>query len=1056
MRPSVSTRFFSPCLTMLLLVSTLNGEESKRGLDAIKIADGFIVEQVAGPPVTERPLMGSFDEKGRLYLAESAGLNLDAAALMKQTPNFIRRLEDSDGDGTFDKSTVFADKMTFPMGALWHRGAVYSASPPYIWKLVDSNDDGVADTRDVFVGKFGFIGNAADIHGCFLAPNGRITWCDGRHGHEFVDENGQVQSKGKAARLFSCWLDGSDVFSHCGGGMDNPVEVDFTPEGEMLGVVNLFYPKRGDCLVHWLHGGAYPRQDQPLQIAEFKRTGDLLGPVLDFGHVAVSGTLRYRGKQLGDDATGNWFVCEFNTHKLVRVKLTRAGSSYSASVEEFLTSSDPDFHPTDVIEDADGSLLVIDTGGWFRNGCPTSQIAKPEITGAIYRIRRKDTSPIGPHQSVGERVVSVILHDGVKHDSKMGDWRGLKLKWEEASDHELLGRLYDPRPAVKERAIDTLAQRAEKDVDTRRLLTRAITSNNNPDIRLAALWANARTRRAVPVDALDDKDARIRQAAAVALQFTPDPLAIPKLSVRLSSDESPAVRREAAVALGRMKAKEAVPELLDALRLASSDRSLEHALIFALIEIDDREGTLAGLAVDNSQVRRASLIALDQMNSGALTRDIVVPLLDTEDATLQQAAIDIISKHQGWGTEVLGLLRGWLTDATVDPARASMIRGSLLAFKNDAKVQEFVGSMLSDASLRGGSQQLLLEVVARSNLQPLPSDWVNGVTRLLSSSDVAVLGTAIDAASVSPASFEPALRAISKNGSLGGTTRTAAAEVLAKGGLTLEEPEWKLVVAKLDPSAPALERMSAAEAIGLAKLEEKQRTDLVKYISMAGPVELPPLARAFERAPFDEKCGLAVVEAIGKSPGQASLSPSRLIEIFSSYPKPVQQAVKGLTDKLLAERGEQTAKIDKLVERISSADAGRGKDVFAGAKASCAACHAIGGQGGKIGPDLSKIGASRQPRDLLESVYFPSLSFARGFESYNVVTASGKVYSGIIARESTDAIWLRTADRSEVRIGRDEIDDLSPSQRSVMPEGLDKVLTEDELAELVAYLMTLK
>ena len=175
-----------------------------------------------------------------------------------------------------------------------------------------------------------------------------------------------------------------------------------------------------------------------------------------------------------------------------------------------------------------------------------------------------------------------------------------------------------------------------------------------------------------------------------------------------------------------------------------------------------------------------------------------------------------------------------------------------------------------------------------------------------------------------------------------------------------------------------------------------------------------------------------------------------------SYPAPVQEAVKGLAEKLMAERSEQTAKIDQLVSRIPKADAARGKNVFAGTKASCAACHAIGGQGGKIGPDLSKIGASRQPRDLLESVYFPSLSFARGYESYNVVTTSGKVHSGIIAREATDAIWLRTADRSEIRVARDEIDDLSPSQRSVMPEGLDKVLTEDELTELVAYLMTLK
>ena len=54
-----------------------------------------------------------------------------------------------------------------------------------------------------------------------------------------------------------------------------------------------------------------------------------------------------------------------------------------------MVGTDPDFHPTDVLEDADGSLLVIDTGGWFLRGCPTSRIAKPEVKGAIYRIRRQ-------------------------------------------------------------------------------------------------------------------------------------------------------------------------------------------------------------------------------------------------------------------------------------------------------------------------------------------------------------------------------------------------------------------------------------------------------------------------------------------------------------------------------------------------------------------------------------------------------------------------------------------------------------------------------------------
>ena len=75
--------------------------------------------------------------------------------------------------------------------------------------------------------------------------------------------------------------------------MDNPVEVDFTDEGEMLGTVNIFYTRpRVDCLVHWLHGGAYPHREKVL--SELKVTGDVLGAVHRFGHVAISGTTRYR------------------------------------------------------------------------------------------------------------------------------------------------------------------------------------------------------------------------------------------------------------------------------------------------------------------------------------------------------------------------------------------------------------------------------------------------------------------------------------------------------------------------------------------------------------------------------------------------------------------------------------------------------------------------------------------------------------------------------------------------------------------------------------------
>lgn len=259
---------------------------------AIQVPTGFVVEVAAAAPLVRHPMIAAFDDRGRLFIAESAGENLKRADLEEQLSNFVRMIEDTDGDGSFDKSKIFADKMTFPQGALWHAGSLHVASSGGIWRLQDTDDDGVADIREQIVNEFGYTGNAADVHGCFLGPCGRIYWCEGRYGHEFRDDGGHILSQGKAARIFSCKADGSDIQVHCGGGMDNPVEIDFTEEGEMLGTVNLFYRQWGDCLVHWMRGGVYPRHDQPQVVAEFKQTGDLLPPVFNLPHVAVSGTTR--------------------------------------------------------------------------------------------------------------------------------------------------------------------------------------------------------------------------------------------------------------------------------------------------------------------------------------------------------------------------------------------------------------------------------------------------------------------------------------------------------------------------------------------------------------------------------------------------------------------------------------------------------------------------------------------------------------------------------------------------------------------------------------------
>ena len=111
------------------------------GAPNVRVPDGFSVELVAAAPLVEHPVMAGFDDRGRLFVADNAGLNLAADQLLEKLPNMIRMLEDTDGDGRFDRSTVFADKMTFPQGAVWVRGALYVASPPSIGGMSSPSRD---------------------------------------------------------------------------------------------------------------------------------------------------------------------------------------------------------------------------------------------------------------------------------------------------------------------------------------------------------------------------------------------------------------------------------------------------------------------------------------------------------------------------------------------------------------------------------------------------------------------------------------------------------------------------------------------------------------------------------------------------------------------------------------------------------------------------------------------------------------------------------------------------------------------------------------------------
>ncbi len=153
---------------------------------------------------------------------------------------------------------------------------------------------------------------------------------------------------------------------------------------------------------------------------------------------------------------------------------------------------------------------------------------------------------------------------------------------------------------------------------------------------------------------------------------------------------------------------------------------------------------------------------------------------------------------------------------------------------------------------------------------------------------------------------------------------------------------------------------------------------------------------------------------------------------------------------------QKQQRLEELLPYLADGDFQRGQALFASEKTKCATCHRIGDTGGKIGPDLSRIGRIRAGRDLLEAIVFPSASLAREYEPYRVATASGKVLSGLIVRETEQSVHLQQQTGEPVVIRRDEIDEIAPSPVSIMPEGLDRTITPQQLADLIAYLQGLR
>ncbi len=206
----------------------------------------------------------------------------------------------------------------------------------------------------------------------------------------------------------------------------------------------------------------------------------------------------------------------------------------------------------------------------------------------------------------------------------------------------------------------------------------------------------------------------------------------------------------------------------------------------------------------------------------------------------------------------------------------------------------------------------------------------------------------------------------------------------------------------------------------------------------------------------DAQLGQRIVAALSQSQALTSLAPDRIQNLLDRFPPEIAEAGTSLVRAAGADRQEQAGRLAELMSQIANGDARRGREIFFGNRAVCHTCHRAESRGGNIGPDLSQIARIRTERDLTESIVFPSSTIAGNYQTFTIYTESGLTHVGVIGRQTATAVYLRMAGKPELRIARDDIEEMVPSTTSLMPRGLEKAITVAELRDLIAYLKTLR
>jgi len=961
----------------------------------------------------------------------------------------IYQYTDTNGDGTADRVTVFADGFNTEVtgigaGLLYHDGWVYATIAPDLWRLKDTNDDGVADIREVVAHGFGvhiaFGGH--DMHGPIVGLDGRIYWSIGDKGVNAVSKEGRRYFHPNEGAVMRVDPDGSnfEVYAH---GLRNVQEPAFNEFGDLIGVDNdADQPAERERFVHiieasdsgWRNNYQYmntaaPWMREGLWQPQFPgQAAYLLPPISNYSD-GPAGFKYEPGTALGATQRGLFLLNEFPSGKLRGFRAERDGATYRMTEARVLNDG---IMGVGMTWQPDGSLMMVDwLGGYPLNGL-----------GALWRVDTKD---------------------GARSPLRQETQRILTAGFESRAVNELTAQLGHADQRVRHGAQLELARRGEREP----LLAAIHAPNASLLARIHGLWGYGQLLRRGAASAaavrllLQDPEAEIRAQTAKILgdAATTEARAEGAALVPLLNDSSPRVRLQAAIALGKFREPSAVAPLFAMAARDSDAPALRHAAVTGLVGCATEEQLTSKRSDPSLHVRLASVVALRRKASPAIAGF----LRDADPLVVAEAARGV---HDD--TSIPAALPELAALVATNPASEPIARRAInasLRVGTPETATRLLAYALDEAGPRAMREVALTTLKAWS--EPPRLDLVDGWAR-----------------SIKPAAIDGVLTpklnqmlALTDSG-----LKTLAIEIMIAHRLKAGTEQLAAIVA--DAAAPGELRAQTLRLMA----GERQQAAFVRALDAALAADSPaPLHRAGlelllpgepdrlvrlvqavleQRTTAEKQHAIAllataarpaadgVLDTLGASLADGSCPPALKLDVIEAL-RARSAANPALAAKLQAysTTGEAAAQS----ELLAGGDIFRGRDIVANHLASnCMACHSIGAPetGSSVGPNLRLIGNQRDAKYLLESLVNPSAAIPTGYGIVNVTLKNRTEVTGTLARETPETVTVRMFDGKTQTVARNDIATQTPPI-SIMPP-MTGILQPSELRDVVAYLVSLR